>query len=84
MTANAAFAAALTTFLIVAWLAGELAFLAPFKGLLFHRHGWAIGGAILLLFLNLCALYYGIALLIGLVTGVLWIAWKLFEVHVLR
>ena len=31
MTANAAFAAALTTFLVVAWMAGELAFLAPFK-----------------------------------------------------
>ena len=61
MTANAAFAAALTTFLIVAWTAGELAFLAPFKALLFHRHGWVIVGAILLLFLNLCALYYGIA-----------------------
>ena len=27
---------------------------------------------------------FGIALLIGLVTGALWIAWKLFEVHVLR
>ena len=27
---------------------------------------------------------FGIALLIGLVTGVIWIAWKLFEVHVLR
>src|ERR1043166_1872935 len=26
---------------------------------------------------------FGIALLIGLVTGLLWIAWKLFEVHVL-
>ena len=39
MTANAAFAAALMTFLIVAWTAGELAFLAPFKALLFHRHG---------------------------------------------
>ena len=61
MTANAAFAAALTTFLIVAWMAGELAFLAPFKTVLFHRHGLAIVGAILLLFLNLCALYYGIA-----------------------
>ena len=46
MTANAAFAAALTTFLIVAWMAGELAFLAPFKSLLFHRHGWTIGGAV--------------------------------------
>ena len=61
MIANAAFVAALTTFLIVAWLAGELAFLAPFKAVLFHQHGWLIVGAILLLFLNLCALYYGIA-----------------------
>src|SRR6266852_5363772 len=61
MTANAAFGAALTTFLIVAWLAGELSFLAPFKGVLFHRHGLVITGSILLLFLNLCALYYGVA-----------------------
>ena len=61
MTANAAFAAAILTFLIVAWTAGALAFLAPFKGLLFHRHGWVIVGAILLLFLNVCAICYGIA-----------------------
>ena len=61
MTANAAFAAALTTFLIVAWMAGELAFLAPFKSVLFHRHGSVIVGAVLLVFLNLCAVYYGIA-----------------------
>ena len=61
MTANAAFAAALTTFLLVAWLAGELTFLAPFKTVLFHRHGSVIVGGILLLFLNLCALYYGFA-----------------------
>ncbi len=44
MTANAAFAAAIMTFLIVAWTAGELAFLAPFKGLLFHRHGYYCRG----------------------------------------
>ena len=61
MTANAAFAAALTTFLIVAWMAGELAFLAPFKSVLFHRHGSVIVGAVLLVLLNLCAVYYGIA-----------------------
>jgi hypothetical protein len=30
------------------------------------------------------ALAFGIALLIGLGSGVVWIAWKLFEVHVLR
>ena len=27
---------------------------------------------------------FGIALLVGLVSGVLWILWKLFEMHVLR
>ena len=27
---------------------------------------------------------FGIALLLGFVTGVGWIAWKLFETHVLR
>jgi hypothetical protein len=58
MIANAAFLAALTTFLAVAWLAGELSFLAAYKGMLFRRHGWAIGGGVLLLFLNLCAVYY--------------------------
>jgi len=30
------------------------------------------------------ALAFGIALLVGLVSGVIWIGWKLFEVHVLR
>ena len=61
MTANAAFAAALTTFLAVAWLSGELSVLAPFKTVLFHRYGTVIVGGIVLLFLNLCALYYGVA-----------------------
>ena len=31
MIANVAFLAAITTFLAVAWLAGELSFLAPYK-----------------------------------------------------
>ena len=61
MIKNTAFAAALTTFLIVAWLAGELTFLAPYKAVLFHRYGLLIGGSVLLLFLHLCALYYGVA-----------------------
>ena len=30
------------------------------------------------------ALAFGIALLVGLVSGVIWIGWKLFEIHVLR
>ena len=35
-----AFLAAVTSFLVVAWLAGELTFLAPYKATLFRRHGW--------------------------------------------
>lgn len=27
---------------------------------------------------------FGIALLLGLITGLLWIGWRLFELHVLR
>jgi hypothetical protein len=27
---------------------------------------------------------FGVALLVGVVSGVIWIAWKLFELHVLR
>jgi hypothetical protein len=61
MIQNTAFGAALTTFLVVAWLADELSFLAPYKDGLFQRYGWLIAGSILLLFLHLSALYYGIA-----------------------
>ena len=46
MVANVAFLAALTTFLAVAWLAGELSFLAPFKAGIFRNHGVTIGVAI--------------------------------------
>ena len=60
MIANTGFAAALTTFLIVAWLAGELSYLAPFKIALFRYHGTLIIGGVLLVFLNLCAIYYSI------------------------
>jgi hypothetical protein len=61
MIANVAFLAALTVFLFGAWLAGELTFLAPYKGFLFRQHGAVICAGALLLFLNLCAIYYGIA-----------------------
>ena len=61
MIANTAFLAALTLFLFVAWLAGELSFLAPYKGPLFRLHGMFIAQATLLVFLNLCALYYALA-----------------------
>ena len=60
MMANAAFGAVLTVFLVVGWLAGELTFLAPYKGLLFRLHARLIGFGVLILFLNLCAIYYSI------------------------
>ena len=58
MMANAAFLAVLTVFLLAAWLAGELSFLAPYKAELFRRHSAVIGGGALLVFLNLCAAFY--------------------------
>ena len=61
MIANTAFLAALTLFLLVAWLAGELSFLAPYKGVLFRLHGTMIVGILLIVFLNLCAIYYAVA-----------------------
>ena len=56
-----------TAFLVVGWLASELTFLAPYKTALFRLHGAVIVSAVLMLFFNLCALYYGMArwLLLG-------------------
>ena len=61
MIKNTAFGAALTTFLVVAWVAGELSFLAPYKAAIFRLHGPVIVGGLLLLFVNLSALYYSLA-----------------------
>jgi hypothetical protein len=61
MIANTAFLAALTLFLLVAWLAGELRFLAPYRTALFTLHGKLLAGLAMLVFLNLCALYYALA-----------------------
>ena len=61
MIKNTAFLAGLTLFLLVAWLAGELSFLAPYKVALFRLHGTVIVGGVLLVFFNLCALYYALA-----------------------
>jgi len=61
MIANAAFLSALTLFLMVGWLAGEMSFLAPYKAGLFQLHGSFILGAVMLVLLNLFAVYYGVA-----------------------
>ena len=60
MMQNAAFLAALIVFLFAGWLAAELTFLAPYKALLFQRHGLRIGVGALLLFMNLAAIFYAI------------------------
>ena len=61
MIANTAFLALLTVFLLVAWLAGELSFLVPYKAALFHQYGTVILGAVLVVFVNLSAVYYALA-----------------------
>lgn len=61
MVKNTSFLALLTTFLLVGWLAGEVQFLAPYKRALFREHGLVIAGGVVLVFVHLCALYYGIA-----------------------
>jgi len=61
MIANAAVLAALTTFLLVSWLAGELTCLAPYKVALFGLHGTMMLAAVLLVFLHLCAAFYTVA-----------------------
>lgn len=60
MIANAAFLAALTTFLIVGWLASELTYLAPYKAGIFRQHGVLLAVCVGALFLNLCAAYYNV------------------------
>lgn len=61
MIKNTAFLAALVTFLLFAWLTGELSFLVPYKRALVGPRLALIGAGILLVFLNLCALFYVIA-----------------------
>jgi hypothetical protein len=61
MIANTAFLAALTLFLVAAWLAGELSFLARYKVTLFRQHGFHLAMAALLLFFNLFGVYYAAA-----------------------
>ena len=61
MIANSAFLAALTTFVIAAWLAAELTFLAPYKAAIFRTYGVQLAGATVVLFLNLCGAYYMMA-----------------------
>ena len=61
MIKNTAFLAALTVFLLAAWLAGELTILAPYKVALFRYYGTTIAVGALLVYTTLFAAYYGLA-----------------------
>jgi hypothetical protein len=61
MIANAAFLAGLTTFVLVAWLAAELSFLAPYKAVIFRAYGTHILAGVVLIFVNLAGAYYYVA-----------------------
>lgn len=61
MIANTALLAAVATFLLVAWLAGELVYLVPFKRAIFGTYGWHLGVVVLVLFVNLSGWFYLIA-----------------------
>jgi hypothetical protein len=61
MIANAAFLAGLTTFILAAWLAAELSFLAPYRAAIFRTYGLHILGGVVLVFVNLLGTYYLIA-----------------------
>jgi hypothetical protein len=61
MIANAAFLAGLTTFILAAWLAAELSFLAPYKAAIFRTYGLHILAGVVLVFVNRLGTYYLIA-----------------------
>ena len=61
MIANAAFLAGLSTFILAAWLAAELSFLAPYKAAIFRTYGVHILVGVVLVFVNLLGTYYLIA-----------------------
>jgi hypothetical protein len=61
MIANAAFLAGLTTFILAAWLAAELSFLAPYKAAIFRTYGLHIVVGVVLVVVNLLGTYYLIA-----------------------
>ena len=58
MIANAAFLAAMVLLLLAFSLLGPLAFLAPYKRLIVAQYVWTIVGALVIVFLNLFALFY--------------------------
>jgi hypothetical protein len=66
MVTNSAVLAALLLILAVFWIAAETTYLAPYKRALFRDHAIDIAIVLLVLFVNLFALFYGFARLLFL------------------
>jgi hypothetical protein len=58
MIANSAFLAAMVVLLLLFWVMGQLEFLAPYKHVILPRYLWVIVGSLVVVFLNLFALFY--------------------------
>ena len=58
MIANSAFLAAMVVLLLLFWVMGQLEFLAPYKHAILPRYLWVIVAAVVVVFLNLFALFY--------------------------
>jgi hypothetical protein len=66
MIANSAFGAAFVLFLGLITVLSKTAFLAPYKYALVTQHGATIGLFVLVVYMNLFALFYGFARLLFL------------------
>ena len=58
MIANSAFLAAMVVLLLLFWVMGQLEFLAPYKHAILPRYLWVIVAAVVVVFLNLFAVFY--------------------------
>ena len=58
MIANSAFLAAMVVLLLLFWGMGELDFLAPYRRAILPRYLWVVMGSLVVLFLNLFAVFY--------------------------
>lgn len=61
MIVNSAVLSVLILMLAVFWIGGETTFLAPYKRLLFTQYGVQIGLFLLVVFVNLFAMFYGLS-----------------------
>ena len=61
MITNSAFLAAMITVLLVFELLDQLSYLAPYRRLIFTNYFWLIVSAIVIVFVNLFALFYAIS-----------------------